>query len=70
MKCSFCRREAPAKGFCCEKAELDTLRAVTDEVIQVLQMEARDAQTLGSRDSADTLFLASAKLSQARVRAA
>ena len=69
MKCSYCQERIPEKGYCCERAELETLRVVTDEVARMLDMESEEARTIGALDAVEALTLASRRLRSARTAA-
>lgn len=54
MRCPHCEKTTPEKGYCCERAELDTLRTVTDEVIRHLDQEV-DVTSIGALDVAEAV---------------
>lgn len=41
MRCRHCEKTVPSKGYCCEKAELEMLRAVVDEATRNLDAEVQ-----------------------------
>jgi hypothetical protein len=63
MKCQFCKSTRPATGYCCEQAELETLRVVADEVIRMLDSEV---VSMGNLDVAQTMSEATNRLRRAR----
>jgi len=70
MLCTHCHKPVPEKGYCCERLELETLRAVTDEVASYLDSEVVSAQSIGTIDAVEPIAHASQRLKTARVRAA
>jgi hypothetical protein len=69
--CSYCGKppQASGRGFCCDKAELEALREVTDEVLGMLEAESQDL-TIGMLDVAPAVSMATEKLRRARRSAA
>lgn len=67
--CIYCRTTLQS-GFCCEKRELDVLRAITDEVVVYLDSEIVAAHSLGSVDAVVPIAHAASRLREARTRAA
>ena len=63
MLCPFCRQSPPESGFCCERAELEALREVVDEVAYSL---AAEATTLGALDARELLLHSVLRLRQVR----
>jgi hypothetical protein len=47
MRCPHCQNTRPEKGYCCEKAELEVLRTVMDEVARHLHSEVTTASAIG-----------------------
>jgi hypothetical protein len=68
MRCQYCQHDTPARGYCCERAELETLRAVVDEVSRHLEAEV-SAQTMGALDVAESLVHVTERLRVARIAA-
>ena len=73
-RCHYCGelpvvRRGAVPRYCCERAELEALRRVVDEVQTVLEAELlTNAQaSMGAIDATDVVSLASAKLKAARV---
>ena len=65
MICAYCRTDLPETGYCCQEAELATLRAVADEAIAMLEC-APVEPTLGYDTYADVVRLTKARLMTAR----
>lgn len=70
MRCTHCHKNQPSRGYCCEKAELETLRAVMDEVSTHLDSEVVSAKSIGALDVVESVQHASGRLRAARTRAA
>ncbi len=66
MLCAHCQKRVPEKGYCCEKAELDTLRTVVDEAARTLDAECAEL-SIGAADIADNLRHLRHQLRRARV---
>jgi hypothetical protein len=66
MRCTHCHQERPARGYCCEKSELEALRAVVDEVSRHLASEVTACQSIGALDVVETIEHARARLHTAR----
>ena len=70
MRCAYCRELIPETGYCCERLELETLRAVVDEVTAHLDSEVVATKSIGALDVVEPVVHAAARLKQARSRAA
>lgn len=70
MICPHCSKPVPEKGYCCERLELETLRAVADDVASYLDTEVVAAQSIGAIDAVEPITHASARLKIARGHAA
>lgn len=68
MRCRHCHHETPSRGYCCERSELETLRAVVDEVSRHLALEVVAAKTMGAIDVVESVEHVTDQLR--RVRAA
>jgi hypothetical protein len=68
VNCTFCKKATPKQGYCCERAELETLRVVMDEAQQLLNSEVVAAQTIGTLDAHPVMSHVSEKLRDARIK--
>jgi len=66
VNCPFCKKAVPKQGYCCEQAELETLRVVMDEAQRILDSEIVAAQSIGGLEAHPVMSHVSEKLRAAR----